>query len=518
MNIKDLENIVFWSDIHFNYELEDFLVELDSLLTQPIDESIINKSLTYALVSFCNIRIIAMLLDHGANINTFEDNFPAPLILALITGRKNERSLEDVFELVSLLLKKGADVNANTRFGRNVFIDALERELSVKTLKLFLKHGANLGSNYNDFRNPLHTALIVSSYDNSAIIKTLLEHGADINARDNNGNCVLEASMRCKDYDKIKYNINIVKLLLEHGADVNARNNRGETALMAAVRSSYIDNIKYLIDYGADVNARDDDGNTVFMKAACSNPNDDIYYSFKHGADINNCKKYEKKLKLLMIYGADINAKNNFGDTTLIHLMRSSIYFSGRSESISILTKLGVKIEEKDKYGCTPFTLAVIDMTSYWLTFPLDEDLDLFIEKNRADMWRLIEIFIKLGANIETRDCHGATPLMFASAFDNPQNKIIEKLVECGANINARDENGATPLMWAIGKTDNPTYLKCVPSTPSNMSQNIIRLIKLGARNDCKDKYGKTAWDYVRMNPELKNTDGYWALNETRYD
>lgn len=46
-------------------------------------------------------------------------------------------------------------------------------------------------------------------------------------------------------------NVNEAKTLIENGADVNARNKYGDTALMYAVASGYIDIVKLLKAHGA---------------------------------------------------------------------------------------------------------------------------------------------------------------------------------------------------------------------------------------------------------------------------
>ena len=58
-----------------------------------------------------------------------------------------------------------------------------------------------------------------------------------------------------------------VKALLEQGADVNAKDNDGFTALMFAARDGQTDTVPALLAKGADVNAKDNDGRTALMRA-----------------------------------------------------------------------------------------------------------------------------------------------------------------------------------------------------------------------------------------------------------
>jgi hypothetical protein len=55
----------------------------------------------------------------------------------------------------------------------------------------------------------------------------------------------------------------VVKVLLDKGANVNAHDPDGETALMAAVGSGNIEVVTMLLDKGADVKAKNKDGRTA---------------------------------------------------------------------------------------------------------------------------------------------------------------------------------------------------------------------------------------------------------------
>jgi len=85
-------------------------------------------------------------------------------------------------------------------------------------------------------------------------VKRILNEGIDVNAK--GGNRSYTALMLASKYGELA----IVKLLLEKGADVNAKDNRGYTALSQASKYGQLEVAKLLLKKGANVNAKEDWG------------------------------------------------------------------------------------------------------------------------------------------------------------------------------------------------------------------------------------------------------------------
>jgi ankyrin repeat protein len=263
-----------------------------------------------------DMRSVQALLAAGADVNEKRVDFATPLLVAIINGHE---------DLVDLLLDKGADPN----------IEGGSTDLSVqgsraKPIKITLKtpsyrdqlrdvgtEGGN-GAN-NTWGRPLQAAIHVANWhisdefisvniDRMRVIKSLIKHGADVNAR----NTDMEPRWSGARYRRRQVgltpflaaarqaDIEVMRLLLEHGADPKANTPLNITPLMLAAGIAWasnqdraseeqvLDAVKMLVEeLGADVNVVADTGETAMHAAAYRGANNVVQYLFDKGAKLD---------------------------------------------------------------------------------------------------------------------------------------------------------------------------------------------------------------------------------------
>lgn len=96
-------------------------------------------------------------------------------------------------------------------------------------------------------------------------VKDVLAKGANVNARDKQGNTAMH-------YAALNKELKIIQLLKSKGADVNARNAEGSTPLMVvAVDLGPVNNAKLLVQNNADPSLKNQDQRTAFEMARDAN-------------------------------------------------------------------------------------------------------------------------------------------------------------------------------------------------------------------------------------------------------
>ncbi len=154
---------------------------------------------------------------------------------------------------VATLIRSGAEVNLKTSpYGFTALIIASMWGNEGVT-RLLLDNGARINEKDEQGNSSL---IYASQFGHVEVIRLLLAGGAQINDMNNDGKSALyNASIL--GYD------DIVEMLIEAKANVNLRTNVGDTALIAAASWGQLEVVKRLLDAGADKTVRNDKGKTA---------------------------------------------------------------------------------------------------------------------------------------------------------------------------------------------------------------------------------------------------------------
>jgi ankyrin repeat protein len=115
--------------------------------------------------------------------------------------------------MVELLISKGADVNAEDNDGYTPLYWAAMQD-SKGLVELLTAKGAT----------PVSTIHLAASAGDLAKVKSFIEEGTDVNAKDKFGRTPLYRVLRVDTND-------LAEFLIAKGADVNAKDNEGVTPL-----------------------------------------------------------------------------------------------------------------------------------------------------------------------------------------------------------------------------------------------------------------------------------------------
>jgi ankyrin repeat protein len=160
--------------------------------------------------------ILKLLLQYGANINEKDSANETPLHIAILFGRNKH---------VSMLVDNGVDVNVKGVNGMTPVAYVMESKVSENSISMLQKlidGGADL--NIKDIENqesPLDDAVY---YGKPEFVRILLENGADPNIRDRFGETPIFEVCKLK----LDTGTQIIDLLLDYGADINARDLEGD--------------------------------------------------------------------------------------------------------------------------------------------------------------------------------------------------------------------------------------------------------------------------------------------------
>lgn len=227
----------------------------------------------------------------------------------------------------------------------------------------------------------------------------------------------------------------IVEALIDNGALVNLRSDDGFNALMKSVGANNIEIAKLLIEKGSDLNIKSEGGKTMLM-IACENGNEELFNIFLE----NNL---------------NINEKSNWGANMLIYASDGGNiniikYLIGNGVDVN---------EKADYNGDTPLMWAILGKNPYEASKFLIENGALINVQNDSEVSpallvvasdpKIVKLLKDNGCDLDTKFSSFATPLIYA--INSARLEIVKALVENGCDINYCPNNGwQTPIFTAI--------------------------------------------------------------------
>ncbi|KAE9046071.1 hypothetical protein PR002_g1867 [Phytophthora rubi] len=270
--------------------------------------------------------------------------------------------------------------------------------------------------------------------------------------------------------------------MLEAGANVNAKDENGNTALMEAAAWGRAIIVKFLVDSaGGDVNLTNREGFTALIKAAAGGHTDVVRY-------------------LTQVFGTDVNATTMFGDSAAALAAQYghtdlAQYLVVECQAVLDTTKLRAAVDRRDdvaRYLAEGGASRVNASNANAIGGEVRraaQDRRGITALMRADTEEHLDIVRYLtrecGADVNATDSGEATILMRVAA--KGRLAVVQCLVEdCGARVNAIDWYGETALLKAAGERhlDVVRYLavKCGADVNTISSRGVTALMEAASK------------------------------------
>lgn len=408
-------------------------------------------------VRYGRVDIARLLLSAGAKVNAMDSIGKTPILLIIPAGAQNE--------MYPLLIKSKANVNQKDMYGDTVLHVATMANAPVNTLALLVSNGASVNERNKEGVTPLALAIETKHSEqvrfyaqngadvyaedmqgNTPITKALesdtkemlqtLITASNVASTDSSGNTALHIAIS-KDAP-----IDYIRYLVETGADVNARNKNGDSVLFITVQKNRRDAGDLLLEKNADIFATNTQNNSPLRLALTRGG--EVQDWLINSKTLNSTDgsgntplHYASEWHLndavvaLIQKGAKLDAQNANGESAVYSAVRGG---DDSPSTINILVSNGLVIDSKDKLGRDNLGNTPLHAAVKWNAFSSAKTL------------------VALGVDVDAQNLSGKTALSDACRSAKKDMAIL--LIRSGADINATDATGRTVLMDAISSSN----------------------------------------------------------------
>ncbi|KAL4711825.1 hypothetical protein ACJJTC_005994 [Scirpophaga incertulas] len=388
---------------------------------------------------------------------------------------------------VFLATHLNGDLNHTNEAGTTVLHAACSNGLARLAAAL-LEHGArpNVHTAYGEQEDtvyrqtPLHLAVL---HNHEAVVMAIIEYKKQVDKGEfpssdrSNVSLVPNFNLKNSEGDTpvslalSEGHKNLVVPLIENGADPNIRNGKGFTLLHQAIVEEDSRTAIYLLDHGADMDALTEAGETPLQLAIHCRLGLVVEALCVRGVDMSRLDAngvpplwaaldsgQEEVASILVTNGADADCWGAGPDGCLQTLLHKAID-ENKEALATFLIRAGCDVESPRRAGTDGAGTDVV----------ADAQAPLHL----CCTWGLtqvIQTLLEHGANINSKDAEGKTPLHIA--IENQHAGIISLLLsQPNIDLSARDNKGVTPFAAALTARNNKAAQAILEKNPSAAEQ-----------------------------------------------
>ncbi|KAL8898684.1 MAG: hypothetical protein Q9207_006575 [Kuettlingeria erythrocarpa] len=429
------------------------VMEVEMLLNSGVEVEAVHQQsgrTALAVASHCgNDRVLQLLLQYGADVNTRDASSCVPLHLACMRGH---------YRVVALLLQEHVGIDEPGPDDETPLRIAAEKGY-LEVCELLLQTRAKVNArDRKRLRTPLHVAAVNG---NEAMAELLIRHGAHTEAKDGELNTPLHYA--CEAGKE-----RIVNLLLSKKAGLEVLGKRGMTPLVCAAAEGQVHIIETLIKKKASLKHQAEGDMTALMWAAYNGHDEAVDTLLQRKAPAHMANKDGRTALHLAIMGrhfavAELLLRRGAAVEASCRTTERPIHLACRGESPELVQLvLGFNANpEIECSGFRPLHFCAAKGLTPIVHILISRGVD--IEARNADGERalglasrmghlpIVQMLLDRGSRLRSKfakgPSHEDSPLCLAARGGHLA--VVQELVRRGSSVLQKDEQNWSPLRWA---------------------------------------------------------------------